>query len=60
MMVTTKFLTLYCLYLSQVAVDRKGGRFGNCTDLHVENYTRNVYEEVYDEKIDYSRTVSYK
>ena len=41
-----------------MTIDRKGGKFGNCTDVKQENIERNVYEEVYTEIIDYSMTVS--
>ena len=34
-----------------------GGLFGNCTDITAEDHVRNVYEEVYDEIIDYSMMV---
>jgi len=34
-----------------------GGKYGNCTDIHQENHTRSVYEELYDDIIDYSLTV---
>ena len=39
-------------------VERLGSLYGNCTDVHNDNYTRNVYEEAFDDIISYSKTVS--
>ena len=40
----------------QIEVQRMGGRYGNCTDIDIRNFTRNVFEEKYGVK--YSTNVS--
>ena len=49
---------MFICIVFQVAVNRLGGRFGTCADITAENHTRNVYEEVYDDVINYSMMVS--
>ena len=43
--------------LFQVSLQRLGGNYGECINIDTENYTRNVYEEVYDDIIDYTMMV---
>ena len=44
------------LHVFQIEVQRLGGLYGNCTDINIKNFSRNVFEEKYG--VSYSTNVN--